>query len=451
MTTLALVINSATDQIDDDLDCLVETDSPDTSPYTKEEKAIYKDFVKYLKARGMCKLDDATSRDTRLFNRFARQPQSMSYIENKFRDWLRDEKPGKKCRMPKTSYITRTLNHVVGSQFVPNGGDYWNDCITDYTYANTYRGYKPTTNCTEVSPLFTQFFERLIHVEAERKLFLQWLAHMFQFPQERPSWHIMLTSSQGTGKGWLLEKIIHPLLHHTQVISSYAKLTGQFSTTLEDTLFVLLDDCKARSETTQTMLKSSLSEERAYVERKNAQGGMVKTYTRFMLASNEEVPLDFDEDERRWVPLTRAFHSVSKVETQAHIKKTDDWLALPGSLDAVYRFFMSYNLAGFNPKSAPQTTTLLEMVRKGKGLQNEIFNGFIKDKPVFTFADLVEVFTGQSLKAPSTQALADLLQSAGYVSKQPRINGEKVRVCHPRGMSLITIRGHMPPKPPPAF
>lgn len=345
---LALAIDNTAEHLDE-LDYIIELDNP--VPFTAAEKSIYRDYIKYLKEKGMCKIDDASSKETRLFNRFAKQPQSMSYIENNFPTWLRAQ--SKKCRMPKISYITRTLAHVVGSQFVPNGGDYWKDSLTDYTYANTYRKYKSASACAEMSPLFMQFIIRLVPDEYERNIFLQWLAHIFQKPQERPSWHIMLTSDAGTGKGFLLEKILHPLLHHTQVIASYARITGQFSTTLSDNLFVLLDDCKSKSEATQTALKSFLSEERVYEERKNQQGGMTKTYTRFMLASNEQIPLAFDKDERRWVPLTRAFHAVSRDETQAHIKKLSDWLDQPGSLEAVHHFFMTYSLEGFNPKSPP--------------------------------------------------------------------------------------------------
>lgn len=436
MTQLALVVNQL--EVVSDF----EIDPTPALNLSSAEKAVVAEYVKYLKSKGFCKLDDASSNSTRLFNRYAKQPQSMSYIANNFQKWLHSR--GLKCRTPTLLYITRKLDHVVGSQFVPNGGDYWTDEVTGYTYANTYRQYKPTTDCTELSPLFMQFLERLVHVDIERGMLLQWLAHMFQKPAERPSFHYLLTSAAGTGKGFLLQKILHPLLHHTQLINNFARLTDKFSTTLEDNLFVLLDDAKARTDVTQTTLKSMLSEERAYVERKQLQGGMVNTYTRFFLASNEQVPLEFDKEERRWVPLTRAFHSVSKEETQEHIKKLSDWLDLPGSMDAVYRFFMSYDLTGFNHKSAPQTVTLLEMIRKGRGLQNEIFNDFIADKEVFTFLQLKAEFVDQGFQPPTAKALTDLLHDAGYKNSQRRIPGDRIRVCHPIGMSKITLSGLLP-------
>jgi hypothetical protein len=431
---------------DDELDC-TEPELSD-SPYTAAEKAIYREYVDYLKGKGMCKIDDASSRETRLFNRFTNQPQSMSYIDNNFATWRRVNK--KKCRTPKTSYITRTLPHVVGSQFVPNGKEFWQDPLTDYTYANTYRKYKPTSACTELSPLFMEFFIRLVPDDYERNILLQVLAHAFQKPHERPSWHLMLTSDAGTGKGFLFEKILDPLLHHTRIINNYSQLTGRFSTILKDSLFVLIDDAKAKSEATQTMLKSMLSEERVYVEPKYAHGEMAKTYTRFFLASNEEVPLAFDKDERRWVPLTRAFHAVSKEETQAHIKKLDDWLALPGSLDAVHHFFMTYRLEGFNPKCPPPTSTLSEMISKGKGIHGELLAGFIEDHPVFTTAEWMTEYDRQGLpRLRDTRKIPVLLLEAGYEKRRLTIHGEREPFCYPIGWSEAQVAAAYPAKTEP--
>ena len=445
--SLALVTDNT--NIEDEPDYLIESDAANATPYTADEKAIYKAFVKYLKNKGMCKIDDASSKDTRLFNRFDKKVQSMSYIENRFQNWIRENK--KACRMPKTSYITRTLAHVVGSQFVPNGGDYWTDSVTDYTYANTFRVYRPVTTCTELDPRFMKFFVRLVPDAYERHLFLQWLSHIFQRPGERPSWHIMLTSDAGTGKGFLLEKILHPLLHHTQVIASYARITGQFSTVLADNLFVLLDDCKSKSEATQTALKSFMSEERVFVEHKHQTGGMTKTYTRFLLASNEQIPLAFDKDERRWVPLTRAFHEVNRETTQAHIKELSDWMDLPGSLDAVHNFFMTYDLDGFNPKCPPQTATMREMVSKGKGIHADLLADFILDNEVFTTSEWMAEYERQSLpKLRDAKAIPALLLEAGYEKSRPTVHGERETLCYPLGWTPQQIEEVYPKKVDPS-
>ena len=267
MSALALVVDNTAQASDLEY---VEPETVLAATHTQAEKAIYAEYVKGLVRRGFCKLTNSAANYPQIFNRFNKQTTTMCFIGEDFARWQRQNQ--KVCRTPTAAYLTYTLAHIVGQKFVPNGGSYWVDEITECTYANTYRAYKPTTDCTKVPPLLLEYFERLLPVQSERHLFLQWLAHIFQRPQQRPSWHVMFTSEPGTGKGFLVEQILHPLLHHTQVIATYGKLTGQFSTTLEDNLLVLLDDCKARSEAQQTTLKSLLSEERAYIERKREQG-----------------------------------------------------------------------------------------------------------------------------------------------------------------------------------
>lgn len=301
------------------------------------EKAVIAEYVGNLVKRGFCKLDDAASNQTRLYNRFNGKILYFGFLENDYANWL--HRTGKTCSYRNPSYLAYTLPHVIGTKFVPNVGEYVTEHDSGCAFVNTYRKYEPSTEAADVSPLFIEYLERLFPVAEERHIVVQWLAHIFQYPEQRPSWHLMLTSEPGTGKGFLVQETLHPLLRHTSVVASYAKVMGQFSTVLEDNLLILLDDCKAKSETVQTQLKSLLSEERTYAERKHMQGGMVDTYARFILASNEYKPLHLDASERRWYVPSRLQHRESRQETQAFIKQLADWLAIPGSLCKVYNYF----------------------------------------------------------------------------------------------------------------
>ena len=417
----------------------VEQDVTTAVKHTKEEKAVFKRYIGGLKRRGFCKLDDASSNYTRLFNRFDRKPQSMSFISSDFSKWLYRNKES--CRMPTTNYLTYALEHIVGQRFIPNASDYWVDPITECTYANTWRKYKPTTDCKTLDPLFVKFFERLFPDADERHIAFQWLAHIFQFPSDRPSWALLLNSEVGTGKGFLVEQILHPLLHHTQVIAKFSRLTGQFSTSLEENLLLLLDDCKATSSTQQIELKSLLSEERVYVERKNAQGGMVPTFTRIILARNEARPLDLDEDERRWFVPQRLVHEVDLATTQKSLAALQIWLNSPGSLDAVYSFFMTYDLSGFNPKFVAQTKTLLEMVKQSKGIDSDLLADFIAaGNTVFTTADWLAEYARQGFQPlKDLKLIPALLLEAGYEKSTPTVHGKRLTICYPRGWDAKAI------------
>lgn len=403
-----------------------------------EEKNVIGEYVTNLKNRGFCKLDDAASNQTRLYNRINGKTLPTSFIANDFDRWLFKQK--KNCSFKSLSYITYTLPHVIGSKFVPIDEPFVTEPYTDCMYVNTYRKYSASAYQSALSPLFLEYLERLVPDHVERHIFTQWLAHIFQRPSERPSWHILLTSDVGTGKGFLLEAVLHPLLHHTSVVNSFSKIMGQFSTMLEDNLLVLLDDPAQGSDDTQTKLKSLLSEERAYTERKGHQGGMVKTYTRFILASNDARPLFLDATERRWwspAPLT---HKVNKKETQQFIQELAKWLEKPGSLCAVYNWFMAYELEDFNPKHVDQSRNLINMIGLSKNIHAEFIKHYIEENLVFTNSDLMLAFDGEQIMRPNSRQVPHLLREAGYMNGRPRIDGKLTKLCHPVNMELEEIR-----------
>ncbi len=420
-------------------------------PLDEAEKELHREYSDGLKLRGFCKMDSEGSNQTRLFNRINGKILPFSFIENDFDNWLHRKK--KQCGQRSTNYITRTLTHVVGTKFCPKSGPLYEEPLTGCTWVNTYRAYEPATDAADVSPLFLEFFARLAPSDKERHTFLQWLSHIFQKPEERPSWHLMLPSVPGTGKGYLVEHILQPLLHHTSVVASYSRVLGKHSSLLENNLLVLLDDCKARSAETQTELKSLLTEERQFVEQKYTQGGMVQCYTRFILASNEARPLYLDPDERRWFVLTRAVHRENRQETQEFIASLDAWLKLPGSLDRVFNFFSTYPLSDFNHKSVPVSDGLQAIIDLSKNPHEAFFVEFIAEHKVFSRNELVDAYKADGMNRPSDQHIKQMVEKFGLERSRPRFNGvQQGWLYHPPGMTDAEMQAERqakdaPPQP----
>jgi len=405
---------------------------------TEADKAVHKEYAEALKGRGFCNVDDEKSSQTPLLNRINGKRLPLSFIGNDFRKWRRENK--QECANKSAPYILAALQHVVGSKFIPKPIPYVTEPETGCTFVNTYRRYKPTTDAADVSPDFREFLERLVPDERERHIFVQWLAHMFQHPEQRPSWHCLLSSDTGTGKGFLANEILHPLLRHTSIVADYNQVMGRFSVVLEDNLLVLIDDARARSDATQTQLKSLLSEERTYVERKGLQGGMVPTYARFMLASNEHRPLFLDASERRWFVLARLEHRHDPQETQAFIQRLADWLSLPGSLCRVYNFFMAYSLEGFNHKCVPESAGLAAMVAMSRNPYAEGLAEFVAKSPVFTYGELVAGLKEFGLSKPGDRELGHLIREAGFVPRRTLIDGTQINLYRPEGMTDADAR-----------
>ena len=405
---------------------------------TEDENKVISEYVDNLISRGFCKMDSIASDKTQLYNRFDGQSLPLSFIGNDFHAWL--HRKHKTCGFYEVSYILRKLRHVIGSKFIPIRQPYYVDPDTHCTWINLYQPYSPTTESAAVSPLFLDYLERLAPDDTERSIMVQWIAHIFQHPEQRPSWHLMLPSDTGTGKGFLVESILHPLLKHTSVVSSFSKITGQFSTLVEDNLLILFDDCKANSNSVQTQLKSMLSEERQHVEHKGKQGKMIKIFARYILASNEAKPLHLDESERRWFVLKHLEHRLDRAETQQAIKDLADWLAQPESLCKVYNYFMSVSLGDFNPKNPPITDGLKKLIAMGKCPYALFLEGYTADRKVFNRAELVQSLKDDGLSKPADQYLPHLIREAGYEAARPIINGKQISLYQPVGMPLEDVR-----------
>jgi hypothetical protein len=409
------------------------------APKTPAEKATYAEYVANLKNRGFCKIDDSVSNQTRLFNRFTGETFFASFLQNDFDRWC--DANSKKIAYPGSAYIMRTLVHVVGHKFDPVGGIYSTDAQSGLRYVNICKKFVPASTSAEVSPLWLEFWERLIADPVQRHHALQWFAHTFQKPWERPSYHLMWPSDPGTGKGYLLECVLQPLLLHTEIAASYDKVMNRFSTMLESSLVVLLDDCKTSSDATQTKLKSILSEERQHVEKKQMQGKMVRSYTRFILASNEARPLYLDPDERRWLVFDKLVHRVDGDETQEFIARLDAWLKNPGALDAVFNWFMVYDLTGFNHKRAPESQALKAMVALSTNPHEDFAAGFITDNVVFTLADLQDAFVADGLSKAKPAHVPHIMRKLGYTKAQIQIDGIRRTHYFPMSANPDQVQG----------
>jgi len=417
-----------------------QTESADARPLTDAEKAIHKAYVAILEQRGFCRIDDPTSNRIKVFNRLAGAAdaiRSVEYLEADFYRWLALSRT--ECEKVSVRYVLNRLKLIVGTKFVPDAPAFYLDGTTGFEYANTYRRYRPSSTSATISPLLSDLFERLAPDETARTILLQWLGHLFQRPGERPSWHIMLPSVPGTGKGFLVESILTPLLYRTMVARSFGAITGKFSSVLEDSLLILLDDCKSTSDSTQTQLKSILSEERQYIEKKHMQGEMKPTYSRFILASNEERPLPLEEGERRWYVLPRVLHRHDRFETQQLIAQLADWLKQPGSLDSVYNWFMSIDLAGFDPKSAPHSPELDRLIAMSTNPYAEALSQFAETTPVFSYSELVAHLKEVGLSKPCDRHLAHLIREAGLETARPTVSGRKLSVYAPKGMPMPDV------------
>lgn len=405
-----------------------------------------KEFSDRLKQDGFVWMSNEKFTSTRLYNKNSGSYPANDYIPMEYARFCKLEMIPSEDNI--SAYIKASLELVTGIVFMPNGPDIVHKHGSKWI--NTYRRYKPSAKPTEID-LFKEYLARLFPEADDYSICVSWLSHMFQRPEERPSWHLMLSSEVGTGKGFLVQSILNPLLsNQSSVINNFGNVTGKFSTVLSNNMLVLLDDPKSKSDSTATQLKSLLSEERAYIEPKGLTGGMIPTYTRFILASNENRPLRLDDDERRWYVPKRLSHKFSKEETQEFIVRLAAALETPGYLDSIFHFFMEFDISEFNHKHVRQSQALVDMIGLSENSSDYVFVDFVEDHEFFTQQKIRSAFEHEGMSIPSDAYIARALGSLGVLKKQFRNDdGSKSYVWCKKTATQSEYKRHLQKSGPP--
>lgn len=421
------------------------TPAPTTEPakHTEAERETIEAYQSSLSAGRYYKLYNAASAFPRLISGENPEPLPLSFLTADFADFCKEKGRRIPAKMPTETYLAFPLQTVTGTRFVPKGPDLIRRPRSRHRYVNTYMAFEPKCDATALSPLFHEFLACLFPDADERHTFLQYCAHMIQFPEVRPSWHVMLLSETGTGKGFLFHDILSPLLcHQTALLKKYAELLGRFANAMEGTILVQLDDCKSKRDDVQTQMKSLMTEERVLLEEKGLAAGMVSTYTRFFLASNEEVPLDLDDTERRWwIPKRLGYSNgltgkEGRDDRQNLIKRLSEWLVTPGALEAIYDFLTTYTIDDLDVKSCPMTVTLQEQIRKSVTVEQGFAFDFTSchSTKIIKSEELTKALREAGMSSPGNKPLAEMFAFCGYQPDTLTVGAKKSRWWFPLSM-----------------
>jgi hypothetical protein len=154
-------------------------------------------FAEYLIEQGYFYL--ARSHGADLYSTLTGKFHAFHAETNLYQQWLWKQSVGRNSGSNPLlqSVLRQRIKYASAREFIP-GGDrplvYEADGVP---VLNTWRPYEPQTAAAagvDLS-LWVEYLERLFPDADERHTVVQWLAHMFQRPEEKPSWHLMLTSA----------------------------------------------------------------------------------------------------------------------------------------------------------------------------------------------------------------------------------------------------------------
>jgi hypothetical protein len=218
-----------------------------------------------------------------------------------------------------------------------------------------YRGLKINSADADV---IDEFLNYLFQTDAERELFVNWLAYSLQHESDKPSWAPFLYSgSKGTGKGTLC-RIMTELFgeQNTAVQNNVDKLTQQFNATLLRSKLVICEETHLQQGSSKgNTLKTYITDPFILVEQKGKEQVRARNVTCFVFTSNflpdwmepgerRYAVFDVDHDGRAGGPDADAF---ARLVGQVHA-----FLDEPSNVARLYNALMAQHLPEkFNGKS----------------------------------------------------------------------------------------------------
>ena len=203
---------------------------------------------------------------------------NKKYEERIINSWLQD----------------KNLRYYKGVDFYPKRSD-----CPENVY-NLFTGFSIETNRVEYNPEeqtdliqpFLNFIQILTQFSNVNEYVLNWICHLFQYPEKKGS-ALFIHGSQGTGKTTLLELI-------SRICGKqYYKSSGnpsfffaKHSTFLENTLLANLDGIEITEPTKQSgLLKAWIKEPTVYIYSKKFNPRLINNSARFVLTSNNVISL----------------------------------------------------------------------------------------------------------------------------------------------------------------
>lgn len=222
---------------------------------------------------------------------------------------------------------------------------------------NLFRGYPISPVPGDVEPYL--FHVREVICSGDKvtfKYLMEYLAHMLQKPEEKPSIAIVLKAVEGTGKGAFVQPLNRILGHYAVQTNGADLVTGRFNSVVANRVLIFADEVDLTDAKCADKLKALISESSLLIERKGIDPVAISSFTRFIFASNMETVLKAGSRERRYLVLEP---SGVLAQDKKYFDNYFAWLENNGA-SYLMHYLLNLDINGFNPRQAPATQALLD-------------------------------------------------------------------------------------------
>ena len=201
---------------------------------------------------------------------------------------------------------------------------------------------------------------------------INYLAHLYQKPEEKPGIMVALMSAQGCGKGVFMQMLSKIWSRTTLMINDIESITGRFNLCLERKLIINLDEAMYVNDNAgQEKLKNLITEPYINVEAKHQMPRTVNSLHRFFLATNHEHFLRTSKDDRRLfaVPI-----SSCRQNDHQYFNQLMDIMNNTDQLNGFVHLLKTKNIRDFNVRLRPKTQIhAMQIIRSLQGIDRWVY------------------------------------------------------------------------------
>jgi len=186
---------------------------------------------------------------------------------------------------------------------------------------------------------------------------MDYFAHLFQKPFQKPSTALVFRGEKGVGKNIMLERIGALLKSHFLVTSEKRYLISNFNDHMARLLLFVLDEAFwSGDKSAEGIMKGLITGDMHNIEQKGREPFSVKNLTRVCIIGNEDWLVPASHDERRFAVYDVGSKRKQDTKFFSEMKRIMD---LRGGNRLLLHEFMSRDISNFNPYKAPDTEALL--------------------------------------------------------------------------------------------
>ena len=194
------------------------------------------------------------------------------------------------------------------------------------------------------------------------KYFIDWIGQMIQFPAVKTTC-ITFISQQGGGKGCLIRTIERMIgvINCLETTKPSRDIWGHFNSLMQDAFFIHISELsKSETREAEGVIKGLTTDINLTINEKGIKQSKIKSYHRFIIASNKDDPINTSPDDRRNL-IIRSSDELIKLnlgeeENAKYFTKLNNYIDDDSVIKTLYEYFNNLpDLDKFQNRLIPET------------------------------------------------------------------------------------------------